>query len=77
MRELISNASDATEQVRFAISTNPDKLVKFDSKLEIRIYTDPGKNTLTIQVYCFLDLNTNVLYRKINMFLAIFYYIFE
>ncbi|HEV3038128.1 MAG TPA: molecular chaperone HtpG [Candidatus Angelobacter sp.] len=46
LRELISNASDAIDRLRFESLTNPD-LVK-DHKFEIRLKPDPNARTLTI-----------------------------
>ncbi len=47
LRELVSNASDALDRLRFEALTTPDLLSK-DEKLEIRIETDPEARTLTI-----------------------------
>ncbi len=46
LRELISNASDAIDRLRFESLTNPD-LVK-EQKFEIRLKPDPTAHTLTI-----------------------------
>ncbi|HXB23071.1 MAG TPA: molecular chaperone HtpG, partial [Candidatus Solibacter sp.] len=46
LRELISNASDAIDRLRFESLTNPE-LVK-DQKFEIRLKPDPTARTLTI-----------------------------
>jgi molecular chaperone HtpG len=46
LRELISNASDALDRLRFEALTNPD-LAK-DHKFEIRLKPDPADRTLTI-----------------------------
>jgi molecular chaperone HtpG len=46
LRELISNASDAIDRLRFESLTNPD-LVK-EQKFEIRLKPDPTEHTLTI-----------------------------
>lgn len=46
LRELISNASDAIDRLRFESLTNPD-LAK-DQKFEIRLKPDPTARTLTI-----------------------------
>src|SRR5450755_1146758 len=47
LRELISNASDAIDTVRFQSLTNPD-LVEGDHEWKIKIIPDPAKGTLTI-----------------------------
>ena len=47
LRELISNASDAIDKLRYESLTNPD-LVKFTDDPHIRIIADPEKNTLQI-----------------------------
>ncbi|HUK92339.1 MAG TPA: molecular chaperone HtpG, partial [Blastocatellia bacterium] len=47
LRELISNASDALDRLRFEALTNP-ALLEPDGKLEIRIDRDPQARTLTI-----------------------------
>lgn len=47
LRELISNASDALDRLRFEALTNPDMLAG-DEKLEIRLETDKEGRTLTI-----------------------------
>src|SRR5690349_17872059 len=47
IRELISNASDALDRLRFESIQRPE-LMDSDSKLEIRIETDPAARTLTI-----------------------------
>lgn len=47
LRELVSNASDALDKVRYASLTNPDVL-KDDSELSIRIIPDASNMTLTI-----------------------------
>ncbi len=47
LRELISNASDALDRLRFESLTNEDLLAS-DDKLEIRLETDPENRTLTI-----------------------------
>jgi molecular chaperone HtpG len=47
LRELISNASDATDRLRFEALTQPDVLGK-DEKLEIRLETNKEARTLTI-----------------------------
>ena len=47
LRELISNASDALDRLRFESLTN-EGLLAGDDKLEIRIETDPEQRTLTI-----------------------------
>lgn len=49
LRELISNASDATEQARYIMTMNPENFQKSDKPLEIRIYTDPDTNRIIIQ----------------------------
>src|SRR5205085_3268317 len=48
LRELISNASDALDRLRFEALTRPD-LIAADDKLEIWIESDPKARTLTIQ----------------------------
>jgi molecular chaperone HtpG len=47
LRELISNASDATDRLRFEALSNPE-LVGPDDRLEILIETDPKERTLTV-----------------------------
>ena len=47
LRELISNASDALDRLRFEALSNPD-LIGPDDKLEIWIEGDPQAHTLTI-----------------------------
>jgi len=47
LRELISNASDALDRLRFEAVTRPE-LMEGDEKLEIRIDADRDKRTLTI-----------------------------
>jgi len=48
LRELISNASDALDKIRFLSLTNPDYL-KDESKLHVQIEYDNDHNTLTIR----------------------------
>jgi molecular chaperone HtpG len=47
LRELISNASDALDRLRFEALTHPD-MMEGEEKLEIRIDADRDKRTLTI-----------------------------
>ena len=47
LRELISNASDALDRLRFEAITKPE-LLGDDETLEIRLETDPQARTLTI-----------------------------
>jgi molecular chaperone HtpG len=47
LRELISNASDALDRLRFEALTRPE-LLAGDDKLEIRLEADPHARTLTI-----------------------------
>src|SRR5207244_9287263 len=47
LRELISNASDALDRLRFEALSRPD-LIGPDEKLEIWIESDPKARTLTI-----------------------------
>src|SRR6266480_2609278 len=47
LRELISNASDALDRLRFEALSNPE-LIGADEKLEIWIESDPTARTLTI-----------------------------
>ncbi len=47
LRELVSNASDALDKVRFESLTNPE-LLAGDDRLHVRIEADAGKRTLTI-----------------------------
>jgi molecular chaperone HtpG len=52
LRELISNASDALDRLRFEALTNPELLTSADGsedKLEIRLAADREKKTLTIE----------------------------
>ncbi|HEY6483037.1 MAG TPA: molecular chaperone HtpG [Steroidobacteraceae bacterium] len=48
LRELISNASDANDRLRFAAIADPTLLAQ-DPELEIRVDADPAKGTLTIR----------------------------
>jgi heat shock protein beta len=48
LRELISNASDALDKIRFLALTKP-KLLKDAENLEIRIEYDSDKHTLTLR----------------------------
>jgi molecular chaperone HtpG len=48
LRELISNASDANDRLRFAAIADPSLLTQ-DTELEIRIDADPAKNTVTVR----------------------------
>ena len=56
VRELISNASDALEKMRYMTLTGAE-LENAQRDLEINIVTDPTANTITIQVlfYFFTD----------------------
>jgi molecular chaperone HtpG len=47
LRELISNASDALDKLRFAALTKP-QLMEGDERLGIRLEPDPGARTLTV-----------------------------
>src|SRR5437588_4794601 len=47
LRELISNASDAIDRLRFEALTKPELLADGDN-FEIRLDTDPKERTLTI-----------------------------
>lgn len=47
LRELVSNASDACDKLRYAALTNPD-LIKDDADLKIKIQADIEAKTLTI-----------------------------
>lgn len=50
LRELISNASDALDKIRFLSLTNPEMLGEGDqAKLQIKISLDKEKNVLSIQ----------------------------
>ncbi|MBV8804574.1 MAG: molecular chaperone HtpG, partial [Sinobacteraceae bacterium] len=48
LRELISNASDANDRLRFAAIADP-ALLSEDSNLEIKVEADPKNGTLTIR----------------------------
>jgi len=48
LRELISNASDANDRLRFAAIAEPALLAQ-DPELEIRVDADPAKGTVTIR----------------------------
>ena len=48
LRELISNASDALDKLRFRALTEPE-LMAGDAALEIRLLVDKGNGTLTIE----------------------------
>src|SRR5881396_3474717 len=48
LRELISNASDALDRLRFEALSRPE-LIGADEKLEIWIESDPAARTLTVQ----------------------------
>ena len=47
LRELISNASDACDKLRFDSVANPS-LLENDPDLKVRITVDPGERTITI-----------------------------
>src|SRR5688572_27394190 len=47
LRELISNASDALDRLRFEALSNPE-LIGADDRLEILIETDPKERTVTV-----------------------------
>ena len=47
LRELISNASDATDRLRFEALSNPS-LMGADDRLEILVETDPKERTVTV-----------------------------
>lgn len=48
LRELVSNASDALDKLRFISLTDPDVL-KGDDAMEIRIRADKDARTITIE----------------------------
>lgn len=48
LRELVSNASDALDKIRFLSLTDQDVL-KTEDALEIRIKADPDAGTITIE----------------------------
>merc|ERR1712174_134485 len=48
LRELISNASDALDKVRYQSLTDPSVL-DADEELQIKLIADKGNNTLTIE----------------------------
>ena len=48
LRELISNASDAVDKVRFKAQTDPD-ILKGDGEFRIRIVPDREKRTITVE----------------------------
>lgn len=58
VRELISNASDALEKLRFLESTREGlaaSKVDPDVGYKIRISVDPKTKTFTIEVFCFIQ----------------------
>lgn len=48
LRELISNASDACDKLRYQTLTNPE-LLKNDKEMKINISVNPKENTLTVR----------------------------
>src|SRR3984957_19466267 len=48
LRELISNASDALDRLRFEALTNPD-LALTDHQYEVRLKPDPAAHTMTLR----------------------------
>jgi HSP90 family molecular chaperone len=48
LRELISNASDALDKIRFLSLTKPEYLAQ-EEKLQIQIEFDADRNTLTVR----------------------------
>ena len=48
LRELVSNASDALDKVRFTSVTSPE-VMKGREELEIRVSCDKEKGTITIE----------------------------
>src|SRR5438270_13516450 len=48
LRELVSNAADALDKLRFRAITAPE-LLEGDASLVIRIHADPEARTLTIE----------------------------
>lgn len=48
LRELVSNASDALDKMRYLSLTNPQAL-EGRPELEIRVSADKEKNTITIE----------------------------
>src|SRR5690606_16928138 len=50
LRELVSNASDACDKLRFEAIDNPD-LLQGDTDLRVRVEYDAGQRTITISDY--------------------------
>ena len=56
LRELLSNASDAMEKVRYNITKNASNIRDSELPLEIHVFTDKEKGQIIIQV-CFISLH--------------------
>jgi len=64
IRELLSNASDALEKMRFKQASG-EQLIQTQKKLEINVFTDKSKNTITMQDYG-IGMNKEELIRNIG-----------
>ena len=50
LRELLSNASDAMEKVRYNVNKDSSKIINTELPLEINVFTDKEKGQIIIQV---------------------------